>query len=303
MISYFKIKTSYIIALLILAACSFMPVQKKTSDEIAAIQKKSTIPIFAYDSLTIPQFFKALTKNHCAHFYVLDSANYLTFCKSFKIKSSDTDNLNTFFTINILHHLFTSESASNFSKGPILNIPYMWHWTTPNPRYSIYMTETGKKLKDMKPPAEFSKYKSYADIDRTPYLYLSDLASPHLKYRSEDFDTFATFGWCSEREMAYVALLQLLNFKGSVVVSGNHSWTELIVPYHLASGSIANFTATVDNTFNSISYTPYNKITPTSNWYDRTAHSERELLKIKRHQMSQQAMDRIEQQVTQYLSQ
>ncbi|MES2617092.1 MAG: hypothetical protein V4613_04390 [Bacteroidota bacterium] len=299
MINYFKNSIPFTIVLIALAACSFIP----ASEENQTKNEQVFYHAIPYDSLTIPDFFTALTARHLPHFYLIDSNRYLDFCKDYEINSKDTTNLKTYFTIEILHQLFTSETASNFSKGPILNIPYLWHWTKPNPRHSIYMAATGKLLKDLPPPAEFSKYKSYADIDRTPYFYLSDLVAERTKYRSSDFDTFATFGWCSEREMAFVALMQLLHFEGLVIVSGNHSWSEFNVSYRLTSGLSTNFTATVDNTFNRINYDPHvTKSIRSSNWYNQTAHSNKEISKIQKHWVPQLAMNRIEQQVIQFLN-
>ena len=78
-------------------------------------------------------------------------------------------------------------------------------------------------MKDTKSHNDFLKYRSYDDIDRTPYLFLSDIVDKDLKYYSESCDTFSTFGWCSEREMAFVALITLLDFEAKVVSEGNHS--------------------------------------------------------------------------------
>jgi len=108
---------------------------------------------------------------------LIDNSNYETFCSDNKIPAEDTIIKQQFYTFEILHKLFTSKNASNGSHGEILNIPYFWHWINPNPRYEITLLSTNQKLNTIKSPAAFSKYKSYADIDRTPYLFLSELLS------------------------------------------------------------------------------------------------------------------------------
>lgn len=147
---------------------------------------------FEYDSLTIPNFFSAVIKNHLDDFYKIDSISYNEFCEENDLVSTDSNNILNFFSIKLLHDLFTSQTASDCSKGEILNIPYFWHWTSPNPRYEIYLVETNKLLCQTKPPKEFSKYNSYADVDRTPYLFLSDLFQERPKYYSISCDTFSS---------------------------------------------------------------------------------------------------------------
>jgi hypothetical protein len=229
------------------------------------------------------------------------------------IIADDSSNLEKFFTINILHQLFTSQTASNCSTGEILNIPYQWHWIQPNPRYDIYFTSNKKLLKDTKPPKEFSKYNSYADIDRTPYLFLSDFVYPELKYYSLSCGTFSTFGWCSEREMAFVALTKLLGYQGKVIAEGNHSWSEFIIPLELNNGEFQNFRVSVDNTFNSIDWTQiesqeipkwkeYLGDSNLARWYNQKAKSKTELRNIENHLVSNKSMLRIENKLVMYLN-
>jgi hypothetical protein len=103
-------------------------------------------------------------------------------------------------------------------------------------------------------------YSSYADIDRTPLLFLGDLFTENPKYYHTKQDTFSSFGWCSEREMAFVALVSLLNYQAKVVVRGNHSWTELIVPMVKLNGDSLNFMVNVDNTFDRITWNQISQV-------------------------------------------
>ena len=252
---------------------------------------KPLVKQYTYDSSNIPSFFKAIIKNHSIDFYNLDSSEYISFCTENNLLQSDSLNYKRYFTIKTLHNLFTCNSASNCSKGKILSIPYMWHWITPNPRHQIYSTKTNLLLIQTKAPSEFAKYNSYADIDRTPYLFLSDLLQPEAKYYSEDCDTFYSFGWCSEREMAFTSLCELLGITSKVVASGNHSWTECIVSMQSNNSTTTYFLVHIDNTFDNIEWNSFSKDEITqwnkeqgksalAKWYNQKAHSATELKKI-----------------------
>lgn len=307
-----KNKITFLFLLFILISCSLSETKKNLAKE-ADSRVKFDIKKHNYDSLTIPEFFKSLIQNHINDFYIIDSSSYNIFCQESNLLSLDSTNLLNYFSIEILHKLFTSQTASNCSRGEIINIPYQWHWVDPNPRYEIYFTNTNKLLKDTKPSEDFVKYQSFADIDRTPYLFLSDLVDSDLKYYSEFCDTFSTFGWCSEREMAFVALITLLDFEAKVVSEGNHSWSEIIIPFKLSNGLFKYFQANVDNTFNSIKsneilkeneskWRTYFGESNHSKWYNRMANSKTELNRIKFHLASSQSMERIERDLVKFLS-
>lgn len=265
------------------------------------------------DTLTIPGFFQNILVKYERAFYHMDSLAYQEFCSKNHVDLHDAKNRTHYYSILILHELFTSETAADCSKGNILNIPYLWHWVEPNPRYEIYFTAFSKKLRDTKPPKEFSKYRSYADIDRTPYIFLSDLAAQESKYYSASCDTFSTFGWCSEREMAFVALTTLLGFESKVVTEGNHSRSEVLVNMKMTSGEYTYFKVLVDNTFDNVEWTTishqempqwraYSGNTSRSEWYNKNAKSKMELTKIESHQMTKQSMSRIESAIALFIS-
>lgn len=218
-----------------------------------SIQKNSSeyvVQNYEYDQLTIPVFFSALIANHLQGFYQLGKDEYSEFCLSHNLDANDSQNLNNYFTLSILHKLFTSQTAADYSRGEILYIPYLWHWVNPNPRHELYFIENDILLSNQSPPSNFANYQTYADIDRTPYLFLSDLVLEQPKYYSDRGGTFYSFGWCSEREMAFIALISLLNYEGKIVATGNHSWSELLIPMIKDDGSKQHFSVTVDNTFN-----------------------------------------------------
>ena len=200
----------------------------------------------------------------------------------------------------ILHKLFTAKTCSDGSRGDILNIPYLWHWTEPNPRHNIYFTENGKPLTSVRHPKGFEKYATWADIDRTPYVFLTDLLAPEPRYYSAAYDTFSTFGWCSEREMAFVSLTTLMGYKSYVIAPGNHSWTELDVTMKLRSGGTRQLLVTADNTFDQLSWTESDPGDRTSR-YNSNAHSGSVLKSLKSFVVSSPASSRIEEEVVRYL--
>ncbi len=305
-----KIITALLISIILNACGQSDSKLKAGSDGI----EKSTYEVkaFHYDSLTIPFFFSELCKNHQRDFYLTDSTGFNAFCSDENVNPSDSSNISKYFTIKILHSIFTSHSASNCSRGDVTNIPYQWHWIEPNPRYNIYFASGRKLLKETKPPKEFSKYRSFADIDRTPYLFISDFVSQNLKYYSATCDTFSTFGWCSEREMAFIALLKLLGYEGKVIAEGNHSWSELSISFKLNTGHFQHFKVIVDNTFNrlnleimseedSVNWKTNIGSSNLAGWYNQKANSKVELDNIKTHLVSAKAMARIESEIVMYL--
>ncbi|PSR05382.1 MAG: hypothetical protein BRD50_01175 [Bacteroidetes bacterium SW_11_45_7] len=289
--------------------------ENKKKEDRVTISNDYEAERYSYDSLTIPAFFKQLTQNHLDDYMALDSSNYRQVCREYNLKAGDKRNRKRFFTISILHDLFTANQAINCSKGPVLNIPYMWHWQTPNKRKDITHLAHDQALKDIEAPPGLSRYASYAKVDRTPFLFLSDLFAKTPNYYFPECDTFSTFGWCSEREMAFTSLSEILNGKcnGKVAVGANHSWTELIVPMRSQKGKDVKLKVRVDNTYNTIDWKKadnwskerwqdaHNE-TRLERWYNKKAHSEKERARIRDHIASNQAMQRIERKLVTYLN-
>ena len=121
-----KNKIAFLFLLFILISCSLSETKKNLANEVDS-RVKFDIKKHNYDSLTIPEFFKSLIQNHINDFYIIDSSNYNFFCQESNLLSLDSTNLLNYFTIEILHKLFTSQTASNCSRGEILNIPFQWH--------------------------------------------------------------------------------------------------------------------------------------------------------------------------------
>jgi hypothetical protein len=264
-----------------------------------------------YSVNSIPAFFEAVVNEHMNELKIIDSTLFEQLCTSNYLDHENPKNIKYFYTLSFLHKFFTCQNAGNGSRGGIINIPYYWHWVNPNPRHEIILNTFNIKLNDVKPPTEFSKYKSFADIDRTPFLFLSELFLDKPKYYSTLCDTFSTFGWCSEREMAFVCLLDILGYKGKVIAENNHSWSEFIIPMNNNKKETQQFKVTVDNTFdlmdwNKISsnevnlWNAYQGQSKQANWYNLKAHSEKEKEQISLFPISNIAIKRIEHDLVEY---
>jgi hypothetical protein len=281
------------------------------SDKEDYKKKPLIIKNHMYVPSNIPSFISQLLDNHIPYFAISDSLSFKDISSYHNFSKDNQLNISVFYKIHILHKLWTCKNANNGSIGDILKIPYYWHWVTPNPRHDIIDIASDKKLADIKPQATYNKYKSIADIDRTPYLYISDLVAREPRYKSPLCDTFATFGWCSEREMAFVCLTDILGFKGKVVAEGNHSWSELLVDMADNQGVIKHFIVKIDNTFDKIDWIPiqqsdipnwhnYLGDAPLSKWYNEKAHSTLEKEKLTKFLVNENTTQRFENAILSY---
>ncbi len=184
------------------------------------------------------------------------------------------------------HMLFTTTDAQDCSRGGILQIPYFWHWVQPNPRYQIIFTPDSIPLSAAKSPVGFEKYKSYADVDRTPTLYYQNLVEISPLFSHPQCGSFYTFGWCSEREMAFNTLMQLLGYTCKIKQEGIHVWSEILATIEFTEGIKRMILIQIDNTFNTIDFQVFRNtkqqwLTDFGNgtqvkWYNKVAHSEKE---------------------------
>ena len=237
---------------------------------------------------------------------------FLEFCEEKNLDSSNLENGRKFYLISFLHEFFTSQTSSTGSKGDLTReIPYYWHYGMENPRDKIILRSNGRNLGSLPPPREFRRYLHYSSIDRTPALFLTDLFKSEAKYQSEEAGIFSTFGWCSEREMAFVCLLDLLSFEGKVMASGAHSWSEFWLSFRKKAGGDIPIIAHVDNTYNSISFeeTSSNRLnswrnnfgtTREASWYNLKAHSRIEKQRISNFRVSEIAKRRISDSVNRF---
>lgn len=200
---------------------------------------------------TIPTFFEELIEEYTYKFNAKYHNKYLELCKINNIDPLDTGNFKKFYTIFTLHKLFTNRPDELKN---LINMPYIYNWCVPNPRKEIIFLKTGEKLKNTPPPKGFSNYKTYAEVDRTPYLLLSDLFNNTPKYYSNVFDTIYSFCWCSEREMAFTSILKCIGYKhAKIMVAYGHAVSRCIITMKNNNNELDSIEISIDNTFNNIS--------------------------------------------------
>ena len=235
-------------------------------------------PEIQAQSLTLPDFFHEVIRIRQNH---SETKTRLESC-GIDLKQLTNVQIRNLKKLAVLHSLLSSQTAKTGSVNPVWGIPYFWHYTSPNPRHSITLISTGQKLSDVQPPAGFEKYPNMAQADRTPDLFWSDFASEKPRYRYKGLADFYTFGWCSEREMAFKAIADLLGFNSVIVFSGNHVWS--VVEIEKGSGQWIR----ADHTFN-VFYRCDEPQVPTSTlgkWYNTKASSKKVLAKVKAVQIS-----------------
>jgi len=195
----------------------------------------------------------------------------------FNLKEINKSQILTLKKIASFHHLITASDAQTGNQNPFWGIPYFWHYVKPNPRNEIILLKTGKKLSASKPPKGFERYQNYAAIDRTPDLFWSDFASEKPKFRYAGIPDFYTFGWCSEREMAFKSILHLMGINCEIVLDGNHVWS--VVELDKDSGLWIK----VDNTFDEFKKCgpPLKAESDLGKWYNKKAIDPKILVLLK----------------------
>ncbi len=265
-----------------------------------------------YKSSIFEAYLVELTTVHQKSFEKIYADEYITFCMEHNLIEEHISNKKKYFQLKILHDLFSSSSAKNNSIGSILPIPYMWHWCNPNPRHTIQFMESNTYLVNQKPSQEFGNYKTFADIDRTPYLYLSDLMSENIKYKNETHPEILTFGWCSEREMAFNSILKILGYQAKIFTKDNHCWTETLTHFMDKNNQKVILNTQIDNTFHQFNIKKINLIQqkkwPTDfgnlsmgKWYNKKANDSNEVEKIKKIKLYPKKIDYIESKIEAFI--
>jgi len=256
----------------------------------------------SYDSVI---FFQNIYEKSLPEYRIIKQKEFKQFCQHYNLNDKLPNNQKQFYQLNFYHDLFTGVSASNYIKGGILQIPYFWHWVNPNPRHEIKFLPKSNPLTSISPPKAFSKYKTFADIDRVPSLYLSDLLTVNPKYYHPECGKFYTFGWCSEREMAFNTLFTLMNYECKIKQEGIHTWSEIWLTFTSQSNHKINLISIIDNTFDTINwkkslqkskikwkndYGSGNQI----RWYNNIAKSEKQKRKVGDIKVHNEVVKRIE---------
>ncbi|MFC1855735.1 hypothetical protein ACFL2A_04275 [Thermodesulfobacteriota bacterium] len=259
----------------------------------------------AADGEPLLDFFSALYKSSKTDFIADYKDDYVDFCKKYNVDHDNLENQEEYFKLLFFHKVLTGTNSYDCAKGGMLDIPYMWHWITPNPRHKIIDNLTGKPLIDKRPPKAFANYKSHADIDRTPSIYLLDLVSEDAKYRHPDCGEFYTFGWCSEREMTFSLLMSLYGYKSKIIQEAIHVTSDFWVEFLDKSKKAITLIAKVDNTYDLINWKREKKLAFDSwyndtgkikmeKWYNKKARSTKEKERVRGILVTEKAAARIE---------
>ncbi len=262
---------------------------------------------------SIPDFFRQLALEFREQYAQHHGDEFVVLCLDHGIDQTDAGNQEVYYEIAFIHDLLTGAGASNCARGGLLRIPYFWHWVEPNPRHDIRLRAESVRLVDTPPPAPYVRYRTQADIDRVPALYFSDLVTEEPRYSHPDCGDFYTFGWCSEREMAFTALMYALGYEGKIVQFGIHVWSVLRCRFKSADGSVVMLAVHVDNTFDELRYERLPKDDSPNQWsqdcghgsqvawYNRTARSSAQVEGMRNITVAYAASERIRSQVREAL--
>lgn len=254
---------------------------------------------------SVPEFFRQLFADIRSDYASVRASEYAHFCASQGLDQSSAVNEETYLRIRFFHDLLTCTNARDCTRGGILEIPYFWHWIDPNPRHSILLLPDSLLLSDLPPPQPYEQYQTYADVDRVPALYLGDLVSSTPKYAHPACGSFFTFGWCSEREMSFVAMTSLLGHVGKIRQSGIHTYSELWCEFESSTGNVLVLSARVDNTFDSVQWQSLLPGTSQDSWlrdvgagtqitwYNRKARSQSQSDALRTTKVTSEARERI----------
>jgi hypothetical protein len=177
--------------------------------------------------IPISQYFNILCYARQEQFAIRDDGTFDGLCQEYGLDPKDSVNLKSYYTVSILHQLFTCLDCNDGSRGKILNIPYFWHYRTPNPRHAILVDER--------------RNTQYTGIERKPHFFLGDLVASRERFSHTEFGSFSTFGWCSDREMAFACLLSLMGYHAHVIAPEGHAVTEVELPFHTTGGRVIWF--------------------------------------------------------------
>ena len=215
-------------------------------------------------------------------------------------KESDNDSINAIvYKLAFMHMLLTSNYAWDNDDFGGFKIPYFWNFTSSNPRDSILMISKGRRLKYLPPPAG-APSRSMATLERVPPIFWGDFLTDEPMYQWIDSSRFYTFGWCSEKEMAYKSWMALSGLSGTIAFRGNHVWMEVEVK------GLPGLFFYIDNTFNRFEIKLINEKTPIDpkdhylTWYNQNGSDKAILAKLKAMTVSPKRAKAIEQQIVSF---
>tara|TARA_R110002020_G_scaffold137687_3_gene307096 strand:+ start:1834 stop:2580 length:747 start_codon:yes stop_codon:yes gene_type:complete len=171
-----------------------------------------------FSQVSVVEFFDQFYSKNSSTLLTIYEDDYKLFCKDKQIDIDNDHNKYVFHKLFFLHNAFTTTGAINGLRGGLLEIPY-------------YDMSSRYKLEDV------------IIEDRTPVIFLSDLVSDTSKYKD-----MYTFGWCSEREMAFMALIKSMGFDGRIVADNGHAWSEVNVELYV-NNQLNDYILYIDNTY------------------------------------------------------
>jgi hypothetical protein len=259
--------------------------------------------------MSFVEFFRQLVEENQEAYAARRVEAYRILCDRHDLDPEDRENQKRFRTLSFLHQLLTCRAPVDCNRSGVLEIPYMWHWIEPNPRHAIRRMASGMPLVDEPPPAPFGRYRSFADVDRVPSVYLADLVTAQPQYEHPECGPMFTFGWCSEREMAFCLLAGLFGHEGWVWQSGNHVWSVFPVQWQTRTGTQKELLLEFDNTYDIFggqelppgksfqAWRQENELTREQRWYNARVRDPQEVERVRRLRVSAEAQRRIRSQV------
>jgi hypothetical protein len=204
-----------------------------------------------------------------------------------------------------LQQMLTTSSARDAAVGGAFRLPYFWHWVEPNPRLQIVRLPDRVPMAELPPPEGYERYKSFGHIDRRPALYLGDLAADEPRYHHPDVGDFSSFGWCSEREMAFCALAVTWGYEVKIVQRGIHVVSRVRLTETTPATEVV-----VDTTFDMIRLIQTDASLESwrddigdgrmVRWYNQVCHDPQELGQVRELPVSPQARQRLVGQADRY---
>jgi hypothetical protein len=179
----------------------------------------------SFAQTNIVEFFNTFYVENSNLIDTVYNKEYEQFCKSEQIDIYNDHNESIFNKLYFMHQAFTVSSPINGLNDGLLGIPYY----------------------DMESRVEYVD--NATGVDRTPATFLSDLVdSLGIYYDRHNDKPVFTFGWCAEREMAFMALLRNMGFEGTIVAAGGHAWSEIQIEFY-SDGKLTDYVLHIDNTF------------------------------------------------------
>ena len=220
-------------------------------------------------AVDLPGFLRGLVADNLEVHAAVRADRYARFCSDLDLDPAAEANRRPFRTLSFLHDLFTNHGTRDGSRGGMLGEPYFWHWVQDHPRHEIVRRETGERLTAEAPPEHFGRYQSFADVDRVPSLFLSDLVSETPLYTHPACGDFRTFGWCSEKEMAFSLLTAMLGLPGKIIQEGNHVRSIYLLRAVRRDGRREHVVVEIDNTFDIVMWRRLHHDESPAGWQDQ----------------------------------